>query len=593
LTFRDDILFVRRSTHPMNRRQPLALAVVAMTVVGWNLGGNSTEKPSADPLPTVTRSSRPERVVRTRHGPTGEAAQRLEAIRATANPSERMRATIDLANSLSPADFGAWLGGGWFTLRGGMESTVFTQILMERWRQEDPEGHLLWCRENDSGASETLFMTWAETEPQRLLDFFKSHPDTEAELPWLQQIAEKHPELALRRFQEMIAAGISRDEISQAEPLIAELAKQSPAALEAILDVLPVSLKYDAEKILVGRKMQDSFATELRKLNEHPDGLQLLLGILDRTDDLEGKLIDNLTDLPTSWREQFSSRAHAFMRSEDAAKWAATDLEGAGFTAEQAKDIRAAAVSQLQRSEPEGALKILLELELHPDRKERMLTSLFLNLRDQPEKSEVLLALLSSDEERQIARYALQPVPDLWEPEIKNIEQPAEWLSAVTAPGLQDGAGYAHLSMLENWEPEKVAVLSAGFQSLPDDQKRNLSLLYLKRGMNSNLPLQGEVLAYFVANPPPEEVSIDPSDGFVHNTHQVAQLATRYVVYLGKENPEKAGGWIAALPDGEAKWYAARNLQSVWTLYDPAAAERWLKTLPAATREKVKTLQGD
>ena len=111
-------------------------------------------------------------------------------------------------------------------------------------------------------------------------------------------------------------------------------------------------------------------------------------------------------------------------------------------------------------------------------------------------------------------------------------------------------------------------------------------------GMSDGFPLRGEVLAYLVAHRPERAVSTNsygPDEG--PGSSQAAELATSYVVNLGKENPEKAGGWIEALPDGEAKWYAARNLQSVWSLYDPAAAERWLKSLPAATRENVKGLK--
>ena len=36
--------------------------------------------------------------------------------------------------------------------------------------------------------------------------------------------------------------------------------------------------------------------------------------------------------------------------------------------------------------------------------------------------------------------------------------------------------------------------------------------------------------------------------------------------------------------------WAAKNLQSVWKLYDHEAAERWMNTLPAATQTKVRNL---
>ena len=67
-------------------------------------------------------------------------------------------------------------------------------------------------------------------------------------------------------------------------------------------------------------------------------------------------------------------------------------------------------------------------------------------------------------------------------------------------------------------------------------------------------------------------------------------LASEHAAKIGMENPETAGEWIHSLPDGDAKLWAAKNLQSVWKLYDPEAAERWMNTLPAATQTKVRNL---
>ena len=44
-------------------------------------------------------------------------------IRGAASPEARMRATLDLANSLPPSEFAAWLDGGFFTLREGAALT--------------------------------------------------------------------------------------------------------------------------------------------------------------------------------------------------------------------------------------------------------------------------------------------------------------------------------------------------------------------------------------------------------------------------------------------------------------------------------------
>jgi pyruvate/2-oxoglutarate dehydrogenase complex dihydrolipoamide acyltransferase (E2) component len=168
----------------------------------------------------------------------------------------------------------------------------------------------------------------------------------------------------------------------------------------------------------------------------------------------------------------------------------------------------------------------------------------------------------------------------------------ATHMAAVAALELGSRDLHDYLGMVRVWEPEKTAALAAGFQLMPEEQKRKMSELCLAEGMGIGFPVQGEVLAYLVAHPPEKPISTNsyvPNEGT--GSSQAAKLTTDYVVELGKEDPEKAGGWIEGLPDGEAKWYAARNLQSVWSLYDPAAAERWVKSLPAATREKVMALK--
>ncbi len=578
----------------MIRNQQLlpALAVVVMAVIGWKLGGTSAEKTSGVPPSANTRSSRPERPLRTRPGPSGEAAQRLAAISAATSPAERTRATIDLANTLPLAEFAAWLDGDWFTPRNGMESTVFFQILTERWAQEDPVGLLLWSRKNSSDAGNSVLSDWAKNDPERLLEFFRSHPDDQAEIGGLRNFAKMNPELALQRLLEMITAGTSVRYDYQARRVLNELAEQSPAKLEAVIDTLPSSLQPDAEKFLIRQKLKDSFDTEFQKLLDRPDGLTLFKEIFAYTSPLCIKLIGGLKNLPASWKSEIASVASTFVNSRDAIEWLATDLEGAGFTADQVREIRIQAASVLIYDAPETTLKLMADLDLPPEKKVVLLDSIFWPLKDKPEQGESLLALLGSDEDRQMARDALQP-PSNPEPAIKKIDQPAEWIATVMALDFEKEDPSNYLDMLGGWEPGKVAALAANFKSLSDDKKRNLANFIIEDGRGRSSPLRSEALAYIIAHPKDLKVADDPFAGpdDRRGTSQVIELASFYVAEIGTENPGKAGEWVQSLPDGEAKFYAAKNLQSVWSLYDPEAAERWMKSLPDATRAKVRDLK--
>jgi hypothetical protein len=147
--------------------------------------------------------------------------------------------------------------------------------------------------------------------------------------------------------------------------------------------------------------------------------------------------------------------------------------------------------------------------------------------------------------------------------------------------------------MLGKWEPEKVVALAAAFKSLPDDKKLDLAQFINGQYFTANSPLKSEALAYLVTHPAELNYSRDPfADPTVEgNRLEAIKLATEHALEIGKESPETAGEWIQSLPDGDAKFYAAKNLKSVWSLYDPEAAERWLKSLPAATRAKVRDLK--
>ncbi|RYD35008.1 MAG: hypothetical protein EOP87_08130, partial [Verrucomicrobiaceae bacterium] len=124
----------------------LAACVVfsAVGVVGWKLADPGTGGNSPVAVDEVNGRSAERPTRNSRSVAADQAGQRMASIRLAGSPEARMRATVDLAYSLSPSEFAAWIDGGWFTLRGGAELTLFTKIVMERWQQEDEMGLLAW-----------------------------------------------------------------------------------------------------------------------------------------------------------------------------------------------------------------------------------------------------------------------------------------------------------------------------------------------------------------------------------------------------------------------------------------------------------------
>jgi hypothetical protein len=573
-----------------------ALALLGFSAaagVGWNWGDAPSPSSAASVAPSSPeRDNRPLRRVRLSSGPRGEAAQRLERVRNARTPEERMRATVDLANSLPPSEFAAWMDGGWFNLRDGPGLTLISKIIAERWKNEDPEGLVAWCLKNKSGEASAIFAEWAQTDPRRVLDFFKAHSDDRAELQALGHIAKTNPSLALQRLQEL-ASGLSLNELGFASGLIEVLAKQSPAALEAALESLPKPLKSQAEVQIIGQRLRDSFDTEFEKLTARADGSKILQAILNQGDRevLQGKIFENLAKLPASWHHSIASSSYQFISESTAPRWVGADLEGMGFSSTQAENIRSQALSRMAYRQPDLTLKLLGQSELSENVRKNVIQNVFRSLRDKPEKAEALLTQLASDEERQTARSSMESIR--YE-QVAKIDKPAEWLEAVAALDPKPGAAYQYVEMIRNWDQEKLTVLSDQFKSMPDDSKTILANLIASSSLHGiNGPLAGDAIRYLIQNPAADlsEATEDPFGPRGGNpAHNSIRLASNYVQSIAQNDPAAASEWIHSLPAGEPKLWAQKNLHSLWSQYDPKAADQWMKSLPAASQTQLKGL---
>lgn len=554
---------------------------LAMSVVGWNLAGGSAPS-SADQHPSpVTRSARPRP-----SKPSGNrdaADAKLALIRNAATPAERMRATIELANSLSLTEFSAWLGGGWFTLRDGPELIVFTRLLRERWLREDPEGLVLWSRKNDSRNVESILAAWAENDPLAVIGFFKLHPDNTAELAALAGVARTNPDLAIRRLQELNSFGLSDSNVYYGDDLFEILAEKSPVAFESILDSLKEPVKSRAAKILLTRKFQSDYAGELRKLWNEPDGFKVFHDLSHKLEGGPGRIFDELANVPPDWRSSIASNARDFIDATSAEKWWSADLAGAGFSESQVNDLQTQALQKMAAANPELAIQRMAGLKIYQSEGDPSGNDHWLIIQNaiaaNPEKTEELIALLSTKKDRDIAEKVMTRIAlESDESAAEEIETPESWLEKVAV--IDPMARYSYGSKLRAWDKAKLSALGERFHSLPEDQKLKVAPT-LASGVSSsdyNPPLVGEAIRYLIENPPPKPVA-DPN---VTEDKKEPWLyaASNYVGNLAIHDPETGSTWIRTLPDGEVKLWAQVNLHSIWMKYDPAAAGQWFKALP-------------
>ena len=556
------------------------LGFLAMAAVGWSLAEApvaATKEPTAEP-----KNRRADRETRRSKatGPGTLPGKRLESIRAAGTQEARLRATFDLANSLSSSEIAAWLNGDWFTIRGGPERLLFRNILLARWRDTDPDALLVWSFKNDTSAGKHVLALWTEKEPQRVIEFFKSHPDETAELRALRNLAKAHPALALQRLQEMAADGISNRGVGNSFDLLRQLAEKSPSALEAALGSLPPALRSQAESALCGQRLATSFSTEIRALWDRPDGWKIFQANVSK--ELQGKVFDELANMPPAWKASIAENYYHFISEENAAKWLDADLAGLGFNAAQVKRLRVNALENLAVNNPEETLKRMVGMDLNADTRQNLISYMFSSLADEPEKAEALIARLDSEEDRKHARTALDTRKN-GQTQAK-AANPAEWLEKISAVDPKSaGNACPYFDQMRQWDTGKIAELNKQFQAMSDDKKQQTAQVIAagRRYGDSSSPFTGEAIRYLVVNPVPRP------EGRNDFGHRPLAAGFQYASKLAIKDPGAASEWVGTLPAGDAKLWAQKNVAKNWAVYDPKAAERWVASLPVDARSEV------
>lgn len=561
-------------------------AFFATAYIGWSLAGDSSAPPanSAQTPAAVKKNDRHGRPSRLSAAAI-LAEKRLASVNSAANPEARMRATIDLANSLPVSEFAAWMDGGYFNLRGGAELTLFSKILMERWMKEDPEGLVEWSMKSNTYQSQTILAKWADQEPQRAIDFFKNHPDDVLEMNVLQTLATNHPELALRRLQELVAAGISSKASNHTNDLMHTLAEKSPAALEAMLASLPAVLQSGAETALSGQRLKTSFTTELRALWEQPNGWKIFEANAQRDRKMSAGLFAELENLPPAWKSSLVSNAYYFMDSKTAPQWLDADLTSYGFTEAQTKSMQIYALHSMNSRDPEAVIKRMEAMNLEESTRQNMIRNALSNARENPEKTDALVALLSSDADKTYARSVLKGQGDDNGDPLTLPKSPDEWLEKISGLDVKNNNAYSLISSIDDWDSGKMSQLKSQFNQMPHDKKQVVAQIIANNSDsdNSSSDLRGDAIRYLAGRP--EVLSQnEPGDA----SESISAMTSSYVVHLAKNDADAASEWVRALPAGDAKSWAEKNLASNWVQYDPKAVEQWLKTLPASSRDEVK-----
>jgi hypothetical protein len=243
-------------------------------------------------------------------------------------------------------------------------------------------------------------------------------------------------------------------------------------------------------------------------------------------------------------------------------------------------------MKSLAYQKPETVLKQMGDMDLDESSKKSLISNIFRYSNKTPEKAEELIALLGTEEDRQLARNAMEMSSNSQTISQIKVEKPAEWLEKAGTVDVNPGNSYQFISIVDQWDKEKISELAGQFRSMPDERKMNVARLlagssdYINNG--PDLSLKGEAIRYLVTNPVPQDntqqnQSTDPSA-------LASYLAAKWV----GNDPGAASEWVQTLPAGETKLWAQKNLAANWAQYDPAAADQWVKSLPADARSAVQ-----
>lgn len=322
--------------------------------LGWQWSGNT-----APSRPMADISIKP-RIAAQASVPQSNA---IDQIRESDTLRERLRMTMDLAESIPFADIDSWLEGGWFHPGDGYEMTLFNRILTDRRSQEAPDGQV-----------------------------------------------DPTPAAMLERFLEKAVCGLPENEASMVESkeLFALLAEKDPASLEAALGELIMPYRRHAEEALLSRRLATDFDGEIRKLWARPDGW-LLFRDHRGNPEMLGKLLKNPAELPPSWRNAMAGKDYARNTQLDAAEfWWGADLHAAGFTRKQANRIRKEALSGIARFKPDKAIPHVEAVEFADEERKKFIQNIFASGGLSDAKTEKLLGLLKSEQDRQHAHEQLE-----------------------------------------------------------------------------------------------------------------------------------------------------------------------------------------
>ena len=561
-----------------------AACFAAFALAGWQAAApEKPATPSATEMPSAKASKRGPRTAGKSAMPE-DVRQRLAAIHAARTPDERLRATLALANSLPVSEMERWYQAEWFDFHDNMDANLFFRITRARWLAEDPEGLMSYfLRRNNDKTHETA-ERWARQDPTAALAFLEGVKD-KGDFQTLAAamagpLAEVDPALAVAQVLKLKKI-LGENNSHAVSELIDALAKSAPGLLESESAGWPASLRETARQSLINASLKRDFTRGIATLRDAPDGKKRFLAAMESDSDLIKEMAKNPSSLPDGWFAEAATSNPYYLVNEDPGKWLDTDLSAMGFNEEQSQRLHRYAMSHLGQKDPDRALALLDGDTLDANQRSTLFSNTLsaLSTKDKA-RAEAWIATLTDPGEIEQARQILENANA--EAEGKTPPTPSEWLTGLVDKN--ESAMWQYGRLTQSWDRDQLTAATAEFAGLPADQKSVIAAKLTNSDQSAApVPLRAEAVRHLLENP----AEPDPEAAQNGEEVQLLRSASNLASTWGREDPAAAGRWIRSLPAGDERLWAAKNLAGQWAEYEPAAARQWAAGLSADERKEV------
>lgn len=160
------------------------------------------------------------------------AVKCLEEVRGAGDVQDKLRATIQLAQSLPLSELKAWFEGKWFDEKEDILSAVFYQIAISRWLAADPASLMRYCHLKEESRAALVAWEWALRDSRAAFAYLGEVHDTA-----LREKMASHMAMALAIHQPEAAIGempllLSTLGTHELWLLMAKLAETAPDTLK-------------------------------------------------------------------------------------------------------------------------------------------------------------------------------------------------------------------------------------------------------------------------------------------------------------------------------------------------------------------------